>query len=241
VSPPLILAERERPFWGFAELLLVAALFFPAVLAGAVAVQSGSGYLHLDPDLGLPMLVAEFLGYAIIFVVLRIMFARHGEPLFSSLGWVRFPFKPQSLILAGFLLALVVLLLGNVLRMPETETPFEKLLQDPASRIAIAIFGVTLGPVVEELLFRGFMQPVMVDALGVFPGILLTSALFGCMHLMQNGWAWQSGLLITFVGFVLGVIRHVTGSTRASSLAHISYNLIPFFALLFSGGAGTPK
>jgi membrane protease YdiL (CAAX protease family) len=139
------------------------------------------------------------------------------------------------------MLALVVVILGNVLGFPNVETPFDELLKDTLSRVAIAIFGVSLGPVIEELLFRGFLQPVLVDSFGVFAGILATSVVFGAMHLMQNAFLWQSGVLITLVGFVLGVVRHVSGSTRASAITHVSYNALPFLVLLFSGGQANHK
>jgi len=235
LSPPIILAEPDRPFWGFAEIFLIAALFIPAVLAGSFAVQAASGYLHVDPKLGFPLLIAEFIGYGIVFIALRMLFARYGRPLFESLAWIPQPFRPRDLALLGLALALVVVLLGNLLGLPNVETPFDKLLNDALSRITIALFGVTLGPVIEELLFRGFLQPVLVESFGVLPGILATSVVFGGMHLMQNAFLWQSGVLITLVGFVLGVVRHVSGSTRASAITHVSYNALPFLVLLVSG------
>jgi membrane protease YdiL (CAAX protease family) len=241
LSSPVILAERERPFWGFAEVLLIAALFIPAVFLGGLLVQLGSSYLHSDSKLGLPLLIAEFIGYGLIFIALRLLFARHDKPLFESLAWVPQPFRPLHLVMLGVALAFLVVLLGYVLGFPNVQTPFDKLLNDAASRIAIALFGVTLGPIVEELLFRGFLQPVLTDSLGVFPGILATSLLFGGMHLMQNAFIWQSGVLITLVGFVLGTVRHVSGSTRASAIVHISYNSLPFFALLVSGAQANSK
>ncbi len=76
---------------------------------------------------------------------------------------------------------------------------------------------------------------MLVDSLGVFPGILATSVVFGGMHLAQYGFLWQSGVIITLVGFVLGVVRHVSGSTRASAITHVSYNAVPFLALLVFG------
>jgi uncharacterized protein len=233
---PVHLADPERPFWGYAELLLIAALFIPAVFAGGLAVQTASPYFHIDPRLGLPLLIAEFIGYGIVFLALWILFARHGRPLFESLGWIPQPFKPLHLVVLGLILAVAVVLLGNLLGFPNVETPFDKLLNDTASRIAIALFGTTLGPIIEELLFRGFLQPVLVDSFGVLPGILATSVLFGAMHLMQNAFLWQSGVLITLVGFVLGVVRHISGSTRASAITHVSYNALPFVVLLASGG-----
>lgn len=234
-SPPIYLAEREHPFWGFAEVLLVAALFLPAVWVGSTAVQAVSSYFHSNGQLGLPLLIAEFIGYVIVFVALWLLFARHGKPLFESLAWVPQPFRPRHLIALGIALAAAVIILGNVLGIPNVETPFDKLLNDTASRIGIAVFGVTLGPIIEELLFRGFLQPVLVDSMGVLPGILVTSILFGALHLTQNAFIWQSGVLITLVGFVLGVVRHVSGSTRASAITHISYNALPFLTLIVSG------
>ncbi len=232
----MFLAEPDRPFWGYAEILLVAALFIPAVWLGALAVQTLSPYLHIDPKLGLPLLIVEFLGYGVVFIALKLLFVRHGRPLFESLGWVPQPFKPLHLVMTGVLLAIAVVLLSNLLGFPNVETPFEKLLNDTVSRVAIATFGVSLGPIIEELLFRGFLQPVLVESFGVLYGILATSILFGAMHLMQNAFLWQSGVLITLVGFVLGVVRHISGSTRASAITHVSYNALPFFVLLISGG-----
>ena len=232
---PVLLAEPDRPFWGFGEVFVVFALFFPAVGVGALLVGLIAGRFGLDPKLGLLQLLAQTVGYLLTFGVLALLFARHHEPLLRSLAWEKCTFKPRSLVLLGLALAVAVVILGNVLRLPDVQTPFDALLKDLPSRIGIAIFGVTLGPIVEELIFRGFLQPVVVDALGVFPGILLTSVVFGALHLMQNDFIWQSGVLITMVGFALGMVRHVTGSTRASALTHIAYNSVPFVALLIAG------
>jgi membrane protease YdiL (CAAX protease family) len=232
---PVYLAEPDRPFWGFAELLVIAALFISTVFAGGIVLQTVGPSLHIDPQLGLPLLFVEFTAYGVVFIALRVLFARNGQPLFESLAWVPQPFRPLHLAVLGLILVLVVVLLGSLLRIPNVETPFYKLLNDVWSRIAISVFGITLGPVIEELLFRGFLQPVLVESFGVFPGILATSVVFGGMHLMQNANLWQSGVLITLVGFVLGVVRHVSGSTRASAITHVSYNAIPFLALLASG------
>lgn len=233
---PVYLAEPDRPFWGYAELLLAAAAFIVATVIGFSAIRFLGGMLHFDPESGVPLLGVEFGAYAVVFLVLKGLFARHGRPLFESLSWVDQPFKPLHLIVLGLALYPIVILIGTLLRFPNVETPFDKLLSDPASRIAISVFGVTLGPIVEELLFRGFLQPVLVDSFGVLPGIIVTSVVFGAMHLMQNANLWQSGVLIALVGFVLGVVRHVSGSTRASAIVHVCYNAVPFVAMIATGG-----
>jgi membrane protease YdiL (CAAX protease family) len=171
-----------------------------------------------------------------MFAALKVVFFWAGKPLFRSLAWLPHPFSPGSLLGIGFALSALSAVLLVVLRTPEIQTPFDKMLNgDPFSRIVIIAFGITLGPVIEELLFRGFMQPVLVSAAGVFPGIFLTSLFFGGLHLTQNAGLWQSGVVITLAGFAFGVVRHVTGSTRASALTHIGYNTLPFFLTLLQG------
>ena len=56
------------------------------------------------------------------------------------------------------------------------------LLSDPTSVLFIAVIGTTLAPICEEIVFRGFLQPLLVRSLGAVPGILLAAAAFGLMH-----------------------------------------------------------
>jgi membrane protease YdiL (CAAX protease family) len=206
--------------------LVVAIWLIPGLVASVV---------HDSAKLGYWVVAEEFAAYVVLFGVLKGLFQMRGHPLFQSLGWVRQPFSPWYLALTGFALVLVSLALHVLLRTPDVETPFSKMLESGfASRLAISLFGVTIAPIVEELLFRGFLQPVLVSAAGVFPGILATSVLFGAVHLMQNAGLWQAGLTITVAGFAFGVVRHISGSTRASSIVHVAYNVVPFvLTLLF--------
>jgi hypothetical protein len=237
--PPLILAEPDQPFWGFAEILLSVAVLL-AALGGVIGIASR--YLHAPPESGLWSVLEEAAAYAILFVALKLMFARYGKGVLESLGWTKsFPFSPLSLAVTGFGMSLILILLEYALRTPNVSTPFQQLLDDPASRIAVAIDAITLGPIVEELLFRGLLQPVLVSTVGVFPGILLTSALFGALHLMQNAFVWQSGVLIMIVGFVLGSIRHLTGSTKASTIVHMAYNSTLALSLVAYSASATHK
>jgi len=232
-STPLMLAEPDTPFWGFGEIFIMAAIFLIALsLVGGGAI----GLLHENAKLGYWQVIEESLAYLALFTALKAVFFWAGKPLFRSLAWVPVSFPPSALVSLGLALSAGSAVLLLLLRTPEVQTPFEKMLSsDPVSRLVITIFGITLGPVIEELLFRGFLQPVMVSATGVFPGILITSVFFGALHLSQNAGMWQSGLVITLAGFAFGLVRHVTGSTRASALAHIGYNSLPFFFTLLQG------
>ena len=233
MTEPLVLAEPETPFWGFGEIFISIAAFLVSL---QLAAGAAARWLHADIKLGYWQVAEEFAAYLTMFVVLKVIFFWKGQSLLRSLGWVRSPFSPLTMMWLGFALVVSSVILQTLLRTPQIQTPFEQLLNsDPISKFAISFFGVTVGPVIEELLFRGLLQPVLVSAMGVFPGILLTSALFGALHLSQNAGLWQSGVLITMAGFAFGVVRHVSGSTRASSIMHIAYNALPFVATLLQG------
>jgi membrane protease YdiL (CAAX protease family) len=107
--------------------------------------------------------------------------------------------------------------------MPK-ETPFSELLRRPYALIVIAAFSVTLGPLIEELFFRGFLYPVLRRHFGVLTGILVTALGFGLVHAAQYGYSWLSIFLIFVVGVVLAVVREAKNSVAAGFLVHAGYN-----------------
>lgn len=231
---PLILADPERPAWGFGEIFAGASVFLVAIFGIASIARH---YLGDAARSGTWEVAQEFGAYALLFSALKALFYFQKLPLLRSLGWVRTNFDLTPLVGIGLGLFFLGALLQVLLRTPDNiDTPFEKMLSsDRFSLIAITVFGVTIGPIIEELLFRGLIQPVLISAAGVFPGILVTSILFAAPHLPQNGNAWQSGVIIGLAGFGFGLVRHLTGSTRASTISHIAYNSLPFALTLAQG------
>ena len=112
----------------------------------------------------------------------------------------------------------------------------------------LAFYALFLGPA-EEFLFRGYMQsrlnqafgrPFRVAGVSWGLGIVLTSLVFGLMHVL-NGvnpflghfrpmWAW--GFWTFFAGLALGFVRERTGSIVAPALLH---GLPQAIASLFAG------
>src|SRR5205807_2006452 len=95
----------------------------------------------------------------------------------------RYPFWGYADIVVFFLLAFGVVLVGRLLQTPDVNTPMKQLLSDRSSVLLIAIFAVTLGPLCEELAFRGFLQPLLVRSFGPVPGVILGAVPFGLLHL----------------------------------------------------------
>jgi len=241
-APPALVPRPEPyPFWSYADVVVFFGLAFPCILLGAFIVKAVLMLFHLQVhSLALELVPAQFLGYGFLFFTLYLLLKLHyHRPFWPSLKWVRTRPGVARTVLYGFVLAFGVALLGSALRTPDVQTPMKQLLSDRSSVLLIAIFAVTLGPLCEELAFRGFLQPVFVRSFGAAAGIMLAAIPFGVLHLSQYGGSWRHGLLITVAGAGFGWMRQTSGSTRAAAIMHAAYNSI-FFAALFSQRGNLP-
>ncbi|HEX5230499.1 MAG TPA: type II CAAX endopeptidase family protein [Bryobacteraceae bacterium] len=229
-NPPVELqpAGRREPFWDYADIFLflfaVVASLVIATLIGVVLIKVSRTFL----------LASQIIVYALSFTALKVLFlVRYDQPFWRSLAWRSVPLSAAvGAILAGPVLALALGLLGNALRTPDISLPFDQLLGSRGAIILLGIVVVVLGPIAEELAFRGFLMPLLMRSLGVAAGIVLTGVLFGCMHGPEYKWSWQYMLLISLVGCVFGWARYRTNSTLTAAFMHSTFNLTQFAAFL---------
>jgi uncharacterized protein len=216
--------ERRRiPFWSYEDLALVIGAVLPCY-AFALVVRK-----FPFPNEGVRTVVFESFFYALMLGAMYLLIAlRYGQPFWRSLGWT-FAFRwVWAPIVAGPVLAIGLSALGIALRAP-VEPVIQDLMTDRLSIAAVMIFGSLIGPVFEELVFRGFALPLLANSLGNPAGILLTAIPFALLHGTQYHWSWQSILIVGLTAVVLGYTRVKTGSTAAAALVHIGYNAT-FFA-----------
>ncbi len=225
--------------WGYTDLLLFVGLSLLCVVLAQLAVHGVTSIFHLNAtNNGGAVLAAQLLLYALLLGVLcAIIKLQYGRGFWRPLGWVRTPAGLGQAAILGVLLAFGLGFLAALLRTPDVDTPMKHLLSRRGTAIAFGVVGTTLGPLFEELVFRGFMQPVLVRSLGPMIGILITAVVFGTLHLAQNAFSWQSGLVITLAGIAFGWMRQISGSTQASTLMHSAYNFTFFMELLAQGKA----
>jgi membrane protease YdiL (CAAX protease family) len=232
------LAPVRQPSWGYNDLLIFVFMTTLLVGAGQVAMGLLLRVFHLNTrDLMITFVPSQLLLYAVAFGVLfAILKLEYGRGFWLALAWNRFSVSPAMMIFLGLVLAFLNGAASLLLRTPDLDTPIKHLFDHRLTAFEFCLIATTLGPLCEELVFRGFMQPVIVRSVGPALGILVTALLFGSVHLAQNGFAWQSGLLITTAGVAFGWVRHLTNSTRASTLMHVGYNLTFFVAVLGQQG-----
>ena len=224
-------SSRGWPFWTYQDLAIFISLAFPSLVVSVVAVRALAGFWHIGK--AFEALLAQLIWYALVFTALYLLLhLRYRQPFWRSLGWVA-PFRGVNLsFLAGPFLAIGIGYIGYVIRTPEIQMPFQQMLEDRPTIVLFSIFAVVLGPLCEELAFRGFLMPLLIRSLGAIAGIVLTGLLFGGLHAVEYQWSWRHILLISAAGAVFGWVRYRTGSTAASTFMHSSYNLTQLVAFL---------
>jgi membrane protease YdiL (CAAX protease family) len=238
VPPPVPEAART-PFWDWRDAVLFAGMAIPCVfLLYVIGLLAGKAF-HIQMDSAPALVVFQSVAYVAVFSLLAfILRMTYNAPFWKSLGWVHSTVSPLLAVGFGISLAFAIGALGGFLTIPDVDSPMKKLLSSPNGGVVLAIFGITVAPLAEELLFRGFLQPLMVRSLGAVAGIGLTALIFGALHLEENGRVWQYGVLISAAGLAFGVLRHVSGSTRTSIITHASYNSTLFLAFFLAAHKG---
>lgn len=85
---------------------------------------------------------------------------------------------------------------------------------------------VVVAPVVEELLFRGFLHTQVRKLIGRAGAVLVVAALFGLIHMQLNV------AVDTFaLGIVMGLAREYTGTIYTGIMLHMAKNGLAFYLL----------
>jgi membrane protease YdiL (CAAX protease family) len=168
-------------------------------------------------------IVAQFLTYIPLAIcMVALVKEKYDAPFWPAIHW-NWPRSQWKMLGLGALVLLSLNLLGHFLPMPQS-TPFEELFSRPRDAYLMSMFAITLGPLMEELFFRGFLYPVLARRMGIAWGIFFTALPFGLIHMFQYGYAWGVVLLIFLMGVVCTVVRAATGSVASSFLVHVGYN-----------------
>lgn len=230
---PLESQPRVFPPWSWVDAALLAGLTLPCILL-ALAVSYGILLLVPRPQPeAVRAIAAQFGAYALWFGALWVILKqRYDLAFWRSMGW-RIPWPKMGLtIFIGPVLVLAVAVLGELLHTPLVDNAVQRLLRDRFSILLVGFFATTLGPLAEELIFRGFLQPLAMRSFGSWLGIAVASLPFALLHGPQYSWNWQHVLLLFLASFVFGLVRWRTDSTAASTFTHATYNLTFFTAFL---------
>jgi membrane protease YdiL (CAAX protease family) len=172
VLPPEIQINpgAENPPWNGLDLLLIAvvllvSLFFFSSVSLIINLHrstSGISAAELSKSPGpLVIVPAMTLAYmAMLIAMYGVVKRRYQRPFWQTVGW-RWPGDWWlGYVFGGGLLAMGLGLLSRLLPIPKS-LPMDRFFQDRQGAYLMMIFGVAVAPLAEEMLFRGFLYPVL--------------------------------------------------------------------------------
>lgn len=247
--------QRLRLIHALPGILVWPGLLF--VLAIAFQLLSGVVWSLIDgKTLGITLETMQFAGSTLAYGVLALlMWHQFGIYAAHRAAFSVIPKRPSEFII-GLLIFSAMLLVGG----PLTVWFHQFAMLDPSLTLAggadlkdvsnvdnfvssgaalwsIILLTLIAAPIVEEILFRGWMLPMLV-ARGV-PGlfaVVISSLAFGLIHTGQGLMVMTS---TTLLGFALGAARLATGRVAASVLGHVANNAWAIFAVPLLTGMQT--
>lgn len=105
-------------------------------------------------------------------------------------------------------------------------------------RLALTLVVVSIGPLVEELLFRGLLLSALLRRLHAAWAVPASAAVFALVHLPDLHWLWYAVPNLALLGVALAWLRLRSGSLWPAVIAHGCNNLLAMLVLFASLGQG---
>lgn len=156
----------------------------------------------------------------------------------SMVGLRRFDLLKATLLIAAMFVAFIgmayIALVATKVLLPGFD-PNQAQVNEFTNAITgnarlISFFAlVVIPPIIEEIVFRGFMFPAFSGRVGLFFGALFSSLLFGFAHLQAN-----VGVYTVVLGLLLCFMYKKTNSIIPGMVLHMINNYVAFAALMGS-------
>jgi hypothetical protein len=234
--PPLIVTWEPLD-----ALETVAVLYFAMSASGVLASLAIAHFLKGAPDVVQVAVIG--LQYTLVTIgVLYLIWTRvSGEDRrkLSILGlrgrrpwWLIAQGIGGYAVLVVVLLSLTSLVPGGNLFTPGWAQTGERLLSvahSPAALVGLFILICVIAPVVEEVIFRGFVYPGLRRRMSVTGAVVVSALLFALMH--NNPAALAP---IALIGIVLAILYERNLSLVPSIICHALNNTLVFFLMMLT-------
>ena len=219
------------------------------VAIASIGVQYLVGYLLLwtigVDGLGINMfnVLYQVISYAVtLFLVIYVPYkiSKKGKTTREEIGlkgwptWTDIWLSPLGFI-AATLIAMALAALFSLFpwfNADEAQNIGYTTLLYGSDRIFSFIATAIIAPIVEEIVFRGWLYGKIRSRLNMFASIFIVSLLFGLVHMQ-----WNVGVNVFATSIVLCALREMTGTIYSGILVHIIKNGIAF-CLVYVMGMG---
>jgi len=199
-------------------LALIGAQFLAAILAGIVLGVT----IGVESESFMPLMLGATLVIAFPLAVLIVLRKRKMEATawkWDNRYWVLLPISFFMVFGASYILGAIMEMLPNYEAMMEQYSGmFEGL-----NETMLLIGGGIIGPICEEIIFRGIILAGFLKTYGYKKAILFSAIIFSVIHMVPI-----QMIATFFIGIILGYIYYKTRSLWLVSIIHIINNLAAF-------------
>ena len=124
------------------------------------------------------------------------------------------------------ILVIIAVIINMTKYVPERQPVVELFLKEKGVTFLTysSLFAAIIGPVIEELFFRGFLYGALKKYIGIFWAMTATAAVFAALHAHMAGF-----FPIMALGMLLAYIYEKTGTLVSSITVHMIHNLSMVF------------
>ena len=218
-------------------LLFFLAIQFLAGIIYAVIAVAGASLFHGEADAGSVLAGTEtavLFAYLLTVGAVLLWFRLRHKPLGEAVGLRRCSGWTAALSAFAALGLFVAINLALALLPEAWMTDYSEYMDVLLSDgLLPAVSIVLMGPLAEELMFRGVIQTRLARAMPAWTAVVLQAVLFGVTHgtPIQMAYAF-------LIGLALGFLRSRTGSILPGFAAHAAFNAMNDPLGLFSGAGG---
>lgn len=150
-----------------------------------------------------------------------------------ALRWVDIGLALSGVVLYFLVVYVVTLITSELFPQIDQNQVQETGISMPFGfeRTLVFILFVIAGPIVEEVLFRGYLQGALrKNGVPVVLTIAIVSIAFGAAH-----GQWNVGINVAVLGVMMSIAREITGTIWPGVLMHMIKNGIAFYVLYVIG------
>jgi membrane protease YdiL (CAAX protease family) len=256
--PPLLAQPHPPSVWaavGLVGLYLALQAAFAGAVLGAVALIQHAGHatdmvtpaghgmtsVLRQPGTLAAATIASVCCAALLVVWLVYrrwprLWARAAPPGFGVTPPTHLRWLIAALLVGGLLPLLGSVLTQLLAHGHEIPQDIEQLTRNAPLvwRIVLAAMAISLGPLVEELLFRGMLLSALLSRCGTPLAAILSAAGFATIHLPGLQWQWYALPQLILLGVALVWLRLRYRSLWPAVVAHGTHNALALTAWFFA-------
>lgn len=199
-------------------------------------IDNYANYFHLSPhtlSILLQFFVAGLVFLAIYFFIIKKYQLTLADFGFNSISLV----KLFAYVALGFIITfaswiaiapfIIVFLPG--IDLTQSQDIFQKDMSIIA-QILMIVYAVAIGPLVEEVIFRGVLLPCLANKVNIYFGVFLSTLIWSLLHFQLNV------IIFTFIfGIILSYQYIASKSLWPSYLTHVVKNSMAVIAIYALG------